>query len=703
MELEEFRREFLTLVKVVAESEREGTVPSFVRQAADTLLDAGVIPDYESCFYNGTGRRNRRIRVDGYALDDFDMTMYLLIADYSGREEPERLTMTQAKTSFERLSAFLDDALNWHLLSEMEISTPAYDLVENIRTNRQKIRKYCFILITDKVASERIETLPFGQIEAVTIEYHVWDMSRFYRVLESENGRDEIYIELNDYIEGGIPCLEASSAHTDEYRSFLCVIPGEVLADIYDKYGSRLLEGNVRSFLTTKRAVNKKIRETILRQPKRFFAYNNGISATATDVDIEYRENGLKVTSIRGLQIVNGGQTTASISNARYKDNVSLENIFVQVKLTEVDPVLAASIIPEISRSSNSQNKVSEADFFSNHAFHIQMEKLSRRVFAPAVSGAQYETHWFYERANGQYMQEQSRMRRTEKNRFVMINPQKQKITKTDIAKVYNAWRGMPQKVSLGAQKNFAVFAEWITDDWDKSNSQFNELFFKQSVALMILFKRISTTIRKQPWYENGYLANLTAYSMAKLSHMLKVEMPDWELDLIQIWDRQELPEILSEQLIPIYKAVFHILTDPNRLVQNVTEWSKNNICWERVKEVQIELHPEIERIMIDKKEAKAMVSSARSEQRMISGIEAQMFVVQKGADYWSDILSWVKNRTLLSPEENRILTVAAHMSGTKLPNEVQSRILQEIRNKVLSEGYMEGDSEEKTYREGLG
>jgi len=690
LELEEFRREFLTLVRVTAESDHEGTVPSFVREAGDALLEAGVIPDYESCFYTGYGRRNRRLRVDGYALDDLDMTMYLLVADYSGSDEPEKLTLSQTKVVFDRLFAFLDESLNGILHREMEISTPAYDLVENLRNNQPRIRKYSFILITDKIASERIENLPFGSMQVVPVEYHVWDISRLYRVMESESGRDEIFIEFGDYIQGGIPCLEASTAQTDEYRSFLCVVPGSVLADIYDKYGSRLLEGNVRSFLTTKRAVNKKIRETILRQPKRFFAYNNGISATATDVEIEHNGSGLKVSSVRGLQIVNGGQTTASISNARFKDGASIEDIYVQLKLTEVDPVLASAIIPEISRSSNSQNKVSEADFFSNHAFHIQMEKMSRRIFAPAVGGAQYETHWFYERANGQYMQEQSRMKKSEKNRFIMINPQQQKMTKTDVAKVCNAWRGLPQKVSLGAQKNFAVFAEWVTEEWEKHNTQFNALFFKQCVALSILFKRINVTIRQQPWYVNGYLANLTAYSMAKLSHMLKENMPDRELDLMKIWDRQDLPEVLCEQLIPIYRAVFNVLTDQDRLVQNVTEWSKNNVCWERVKEEKVRLHPQIETIMIDKHEARALASSARSEQKMISGIEAQIFVVEKGPSYWLEIRSWAAEKKLLSPEENRVLSLAANMSGTKMPNEVQCRILQEVRNKVLSEGYQD-------------
>ncbi len=690
MEFEEFRKEFLTSVRVIAESEQEGTILSFVKEAATSLLEAGVIPDYEPCFYTGTGKRNRKIRIDGYALDDYDMTMYLLIADFSGSDEPETLTLTQAKAIFDRLYAFLEEVLIGSLIREMEISTPAYDLVENIRTIQSRIRKYSFILLTDKIASERIETLPFGEIQGTQVEYNIWDMNRFYRVIESESGRDEIWIEFGEYLKEGIPCLEASTAKTEEYRSFLCVIPGNVIADIYDKYGSRLLEGNVRSFLSTKRAVNKKIRETILSQPMRFFAYNNGISATATEVVLEKRDVGMSLVSVKGLQIVNGGQTTASLSNTRYKDKSSLENIFVQMKLTEVDPVLASSIIPDISRSSNSQNKVSEADFFSNHPFHIQIEKMSRRIYAPAVGGAQFETHWFYERANGQYLQEQSRMKKSEKDRFQMVNPQKQKITKTDIAKVYNAWRELPQKVSLGAQKNFAVFAEWVTEEWEKNENQFNELFFKQGVALTIVFRQIGIIIKQQPWYENGYLANLIAYSMAKLSHLLKGAFPEKELDLLLIWEKQALPNVLCEQLIPIYKAVFDVLTSQDRLVQNVTEWGKNSACWDRVKMLNIPPVSQIESVMIDRDEARSQVMSAKREQKMISGIEAQMFAVEKGQSYWLNILSWAKEKRLLTLEELKILSMAGNMSSTKMPNQTQCKKLLDIRNKVVSEGYQE-------------
>ena len=161
---------------------------------------------------------------------------------------------------------------------------------------------------------------------------------------------------------------------------------------------------------------------------------------------------------------------------------------------------------------------------------------------------------------------------------------------------------------------------------------------------------------------------------MPKLSHNAKENMPDKELNLMQIWDKQELPDVLCEQLVPVYRTVFEVLTDQNRPVQNVTEWSKNNICWERVKEKPVQIHPHIDDVMIDKNEAKTQVSSARTEQRMISGIEAQMFVVEKGSAYWLDILSWSNGKKLLSPEEIKILSLAGKMSGTKMPNEVQSK-----------------------------
>ena len=120
------------------------------------------------------------------------------------------------------------------------------------------------------------------------------------------------------------------------------------------------------------------------------------------DLNFETTDEGRSITYAKDFQIINGGQTTASLSNARHKDKADLSEIYVQMKLTEVDSNAdkSSELIRTISRSSNSQNKVSDADFFATTPFHVRMEQISRKVFEPAHNGAQYETRWFYEQAS---------------------------------------------------------------------------------------------------------------------------------------------------------------------------------------------------------------------------------------------------------------------------------------------------------------
>ncbi|WP_196479327.1 AIPR family protein [Dehalococcoides mccartyi] len=695
IELSEYRKSFLESAKARAAGKEDGAIASFIDEAASSLLEIGAIPDYELAFYTGTGQKNRKLRVDGYALDEYDWTASLFIADFSGEEESDTLTRTQAVQVLTRLEAFIEEAVYGNLSNQMEISRPAYDLLDMLRIHRTEIRKIRLFLLTDKIASERIESLPQNDFHGIPLEYHIWDMARFHRIYVSTSGRDELDINLCEYLPQGVPCLEAHSARTETYRSYLCVIPGIVLADIYDKYGSRLLEGNVRSFLNTKVAVNKKIRETILRYPEMFFAYNNGIAATATDVEVKDGNEGLFVTRVKDLQIVNGGQTTASISTARYRDKVDISKIFVQMKLTKIDPEKADKIIPNISRSSNSQNRVSEADFFANSPFHIRMEQISRRMFAPAVGGAQYETHWFYERARGQYLQEQSRKTSTEKSKFQIQNPKVQLITKTDLAKYHNSWFGVPHKVSMGAQKNFLVFAERITDAWDKNDIDFNDIYFQESVALAILFRQTEKLVSIQSWYEKGYRANIVTYSIALLAYLIKKGFPDRSFDFHSVWEKQIIDGYLERQMTILAKSVFDVLTAENRGIQNVTEWSKREACWERVKGLQIQLLPEAENWLADKEDVRSLSRSAKKEQKVMNGIEAQIFVVNLGAQYWQDMLQWASLKGLIaSQEEQDMLTVATKMRPNSLPNSLpnsyQCRRLQEIRNKMLSEGFKE-------------
>lgn len=688
MDVQEFRKDFLENVKAKAATMGEGSCAAFVEDMAQYLVDAEVLPDFIPSFYTNTAGR-KKYRVDGYALDEFDYTLNLIIADYDGVEE-RSLTKSAANTEFSRLALFVDQALNSKLYKEIEMSTPCADLVELLRLNHDRIRKYRFLIFTDAEMSGLIITLDNIEIGGTAAECQIWDIDRLYRVCSSDLGRQDIEINFRDYTDEGIPCLEASTAATAEYNSYLCIVPGNVLADIYDQYGSQLLEGNVRSFLSTKVAVNKKIRETILKCPSMFFAYNNGVSATAMDVQIETTEKGRFIVAARDFQIINGGQTTASLSNTRHKDKADLQGIYVQMKLTEIDesdPDCSAELIRNISRSSNSQNKVSDADFFATHPFHVRMEQFSRRIFAPAEAGAQYETKWFYERARGQYLQAQMRLTPAQKRQFALQNPKNKVITKTDLAKVRNTWDGYPQVVSKGAQTNFMKFAELIGDVWSEKDYVFNERYYTESVALMILFRHLEAMIPKQSWYEQGYRANIVTYSISLLRLLIKKQFKDMDLDLQSIWQRQRVPDPVTEVLELISEQVFLKITDSSRQTINVTQWCKRDACWTGVQEIKINFPASFINVLIGKTEMKAAEKEAKQNQKIISGAEAQASVLEHNAADWRKLSEFAVHRKILTPDEILALKYACQIPS-KIPSPYQSQRLLTLLERALSEGF---------------
>lgn len=691
VDFHDFRKELLEDVRSTAATYGEGSSAAFVGIVSNYLVNAEVLPDFEVAFHLGSGLRNRKLRIDGYALDEFDYTMNLVVVDYIGDDTERTLTRSEAEQIFEWPIRFVDETYNNNLHEKIEISNAAADLIDILRTNRERIRKYRILLFTDGFMSGRIESFPVKQLEGVSVEFQIWDVERLYKMFLADSGRENIEIDFTQYTPHGIPCLDASNFGDNSYRCFLCVVPGSAVADVYDRFGAQLLEGNVRSFLSTKVSVNRKIRETILSSPSMFFAFNNGIAATAVDVVIEEKPEGKFITSVRDFQIINGGQTTASLSSARYKDKADLGEISLQMKLTEINADLdeTHTLMQKISRSSNSQNKVSDADFFSTHPFHIRMEQISRRLFAPATGGAQHDTHWFYERARGQYLQAQMRMTKAERNRFLTQNPKHQLITKTDLAKARNSWRGLPHTVSKGAQSNFSEFAEWVDDAWSVSDESFNERFFQESIALYILFKHVEKMVTYQSWYEQGYRANIVTYSIALLAHLLKNQYPKKTLDLQIIWNRQEVSDIITTQLSKLAKEVLDCITDPSRAVANVTQWCKREACWTRVQALDIPLDVTIETVLIDTGDAKSEARRARKDQKMVTGIEAQTKVVEYGAEYWQKLQSFVAEKKIPYLTEAESLKIACNIP-LKIPNPVHSQKLLNLLDRATSEGWKE-------------
>ena len=311
--IDEFARELFQ--EILAESDADGkfTEDVFFETFCEHLVDAGEIDSADRAAYRAPPGRG--IRVDGYGGDPADNeqgTLSLIISDFHQSLEVGRLVGSDMDAIFRRLSTFLTKALDPKWRNAIEETSRAFGLADLISQRWNRIGKVRLFLISNRELSERVDGRDADEIDGRTITYSVWDIRRLYRFATMGHGQEHISIDLEKDFGGALPILPAHQLEAS-HESFLAILPGQVLATIYDRWGARLLEQNVRVFLQARTNVNKGIRATLETDPTMFFAYNNGITATAEDVTVAKTEGGILLQRMKNFQIVNGGQTTASI------------------------------------------------------------------------------------------------------------------------------------------------------------------------------------------------------------------------------------------------------------------------------------------------------------------------------------------------------------------------------------------------------
>lgn len=677
----EFYQDYMSEINARAGAEENYKTAVFTEEMCDFLVDQALIQSYDECFYSKT---QLGIRIDAWNFNKENGELCLFISQFNPSTEVEKITQKQVETYFNRVERFFLYSIEGKYPKGIDESLPAYSVAHDLWESKGSISKIRFFLITNALVSERYKGIETNNFHGYQATYDVWDISRRARIAGSGKEKEDIIIDFTNFKDEGLEFLSAYDK-TDKIESYLLVFPGDMLAQIYDKYGERLLEQNVRTFLQFRGGVNKSIRNTIKNEPEMFFAYNNGLSVTAEDVVIDDNY----MTSVKNLQIVNGGQTTASIfmSKLQEKDKVDLSNIFVQAKMTVIDSDHVDEIVPRISKSANTQNKVSNSDFFSNHPFHKRIEDHSRRVLAPSKVGGLQETHWFYERARGQFANMQAKLTKSQKKKFLIQNPSDQKFTKTDLAKYENTFGKLPYFVSKGAQWNFGKFAEEISGKdegeglWEKNELQFNELYFKQLIAKAIIFKTLDKQIMKQSWY-GGYKANIVTYTLAKFTH--QVEKHGRFIDYLSIWQSQSIEDELLEQLLDIAEYVNQHITDTT---ENVTQYCKKKVCWDRLKEKKYPLKDSIIERLVDGEMHQSKKRRARNEQKLLSGIEAQIEVFNKGQEYWTKLYGWATKSNLFTETELSILNSTSRLNQAP-PSEQQCVIILKIESDAIEEGF---------------
>lgn len=684
-ELEDFHRQLLQEVRRDADVDGRYSEDAFFEHCCEYLVDEGDIETADRAHYS---HPSRGIRIDGYGGDptSSEGVLSLILLDFNQAGELERLTASEMDAIFKRGLSFLSKSLESSFRRSLEETSAGFGLADMIAGTWEGTRKVKFILISNRRLSTRVDGRKAGEIQGTPVVYSVWDVERLFRSSISGSTREYLSVDLSEH-GGSLPALKA---HLNDagYESYLLVMPAHQLASIYDQWGPRLLEQNVRVFLQARGGVNKGIRNTIENDPEMFFAYNNGVTATAESVEGAMIDGQYSLKVIQNLQIVNGGQTTASIYAASRRRNTELSKVFVQMKLSVIPPIRAEVVVPKISEYANSQNKVNAADFFSNHPFHLRIKEFSSLIFAPSQDGSFRDTKWFYERARGQYEDAKSNLTMSERKKFELEFPKRQVFSKTDLAKFANVWSEIPHIVSRGAQKNFANFAGTIGKAWEERPNQFNESFFRQLISKAIFFREAERIVSVQPWYEGGYRANIVAYALAKIAHDVRAIGESVNFD--QIWRAQSVSSAAQGAIEVAAHAAMSVLTDPSAGMKNVTEWAKQPACWNRVSALRIVWSQQWLSELISAADQQENLRVAIKEQRVLNGIEAQMAVVNAGAFVWKQIREWAIDRQQLSEKELEILGIAC-MLPTKVPTERQSLALIKALEKLRQEGCVLG------------
>lgn len=679
--LEEFALEFFQDVVARADSEGKFTEEAFFEAFCEHLMDAGEFDGVEPAPYRGPASSG--VRVDGYDLNDDTGTLSLIISVFQQSPDLVRLVRTEMNTVFERLRRFLERVFDDKWRNSLEETSPGFGLADLVVGRWPRIGKVRFALITNRQLSERVDGREAESFDGREVTFSVWDIERLHRFVRVGHGREDIQIDLEKDFGGALPVLPAHLAHAG-YKSFLAAVPGSILAQIYDRWGARLLEQNVRVFLQARGNVNKGIRTTLETDPKMFFAYNNGITATAEGVDVDDGRNPRFLRRLKNFQIVNGGQTTASIHLA-HRNKVDLSRVFVQMKLSVVEPDRVDGVVPEMSKYANTQNRVNAADFFANHPFHVRVEYFSRRVWAPSPDGTFKQTKWFYERARGQYVDARSGLTGSGRQKFDLEFPKRQMFSKTDLAKFLNVWHGIPHVVSLGAQKNFARFASGIGKAWIESPDGFNENWYREAVAKAIIFKATERIVTHEPWYQGGYRANIVAYAIAKLAE--DVAGRKLAVDFQAVWRRQAPGRAMESALAVAGQGAHEFLVNPDSRFKNVTEWAKQQACWTRIQEAFIDWPKAFLRELISREEEKDRQRDGKKDQEMLNGIQAQTAVVDSGGMFWKEALVWGREHRLLSPTDAGVLDVCSRVPN-QLPTEQQSLRAMAALKRLQEAGY---------------
>lgn len=704
---QEYKQEFLDSLRADSAINGSDTQDEFLSCTLGMLEDFDEVQSPQKVGFGDKRCSGQHVmRIDAYAFDETDHSLELFINDFQDTYETENLTGSKVDELYWRMYYFLDEVCNGKIANYFDDSDDALKIAALIKRRMnaigddpEQILKIRMFILTNKELSTDIlnrnlletkirktkgsktvkstKKIKKADFNGKPLEINIWNLERFYEK-EKSFSSDPIVIDFrNDYSCDGIPCIKGNIGENLGYEAYIAIIPGKLLSEIYIEHGSKVLEGNVRAFLGTSgsKSVNSGIRRTINNEPDKFFTYNNGIATTAADVETEEKDGQLYITKIVDLQIINGGQTTASLAEAVLKKtNPELNGIFVPMKLTVIDDRETENedgvrfydqMVQNIAKYANSQNKVTAADLFSNDPFHIWMEKMSKKIFAPAIHYS-VPTGWYYERSRKRYEQEQFKLKsETDRKRFRAKYPKEQLITKEQLGMYLTTMKEQPNIVAKG--KNFVIkeFNTIISQDYKTNKGCFNEFYFKKCICAAIIYRTVDNYLEshkdsaRKPtgfWYKaGGYKLDIVPYTIAKIIHSVPA---GFTLDWNYIWNRQDLSPAFMHEIEMVTKMTNDFICDSHGVI--VTEYCKRPETWVSYRDnVRYTPSEKFLSELMPESITKEQEVASQKDQKDTNDLNYVTEIIKLGAGYWQRLLEEGTSRAALGYVEQNTLRQA--------------------------------------------
>lgn len=570
--MRQFNEELIEEVREYRENEKCSTEDAFTSVFSSYVIDAGE-SFLNNCNVLSYRKEYEKAKINAYVYDEYFQTLTLVVSVFENRTEISKMGKVDINRNVKQATKFYRMCKSGYF-NDLEETDPGYIIAEYINDYERGIENIRVLLLTNK---ETVPEIPESiKIDKIAVKFDVWDLERICQSLYQNKSHEDLVIRVQNKYNNPLKMIKVKQ-ETNVYDCYIGVISGQCLAEIYRDEGQKLIEKNVRSFLQATGKINQGIKKTLIEEPEMFMTYNNGISTTAKSIVIDEEKSDddfVVIKEIVDWQIVNGGQTTASIHNA-LQTGVDISQVNVQIKLTVIrEQSKTEEMVGFISKYANSQNKINMSDFSANDPYHIEMARLSEKIYVPSENGKS-TLRWYYERARGQYMVDVNRQPTpAAKKKFKEVSPKSMCISKTVAAKCMMAWMRYPNVVSKGLETNFIEFSAMIKNGEVPEPSQESYI---SMISKVILFKECDKLVAKQNF--GGYKAQINYYVIALLA-----EFHSNEVDDLDIWKRQSISPELSIRIEKLILKVWNHFMNPEVVGINITQWCKKEDCWKLLK-----------------------------------------------------------------------------------------------------------------------